>query len=873
MKTNKVLKRMLTVLLSATVFIFSTPAMASAMELEAEDTLSADVIIEETVSENSIVEETDVLDGTVSEDAVSVNSVSEDAAQSDTDEPLLDEISEIVVPDGALKAGDTITFKFYVGEDGWYSETPSGYTYNGVDAYETRVTVTNKNASFQLLPDPWIPDNSKYFIGWESEDGKWLESGVVPLPLLKKAKAGSTYTFKAVFKDYFIYYDSNGGSISVDAPIFIDPAHLDGGADGINEGEQFGYKLLSSAYVVPKKGYSSFEGWLARANGSIVQDLADFDFQSGNPSLKAIWGNAAPAGTITYCNTFDGIEKIHSISEIPSKYRLAVKGGVDTYTADTGEITPVPLSTPSGKVFQSWTIYNIEDMSPSARLSAYVRTFDLRYETGDLVFVANWDNEEGYEDHTLTLSGLTGIDQDSLNALKAQGFTVKGDAATKTFTSTNSKFYLPALNKPGSSFLGWYETGKSPSTASPYVEFDPATSYDISYTASFREDVSISLRSSLTLYEGQSFGLSATVRPENVVQTVTWTNSDSNVASLTGSMVKARKAGTCKITATSVADPSKKAVCKVTVLKSEITETDEHGNPIDPGSHAYDEETGEMNIWVAGIDKDGYHYTGNATKPEMHIYNGGKLLQEGTDYTLSYKNNVNVSTGATSAKKKPQVTIKMKGQYSGSKTVYFDILPTPISELTAAEPNLDVTYQLKKKNQIKPVLEYKGTNIKYGKKDLSFKWFETDSSGNATEVESPCIDPGSYAVKVYPGSSGNFIGSESGYQVAKVNVLGKIPISAVKVKGFKSKVPYNNGAAIEQPEMILTYKSGKILRTLILGKDYTVSYDNNYNVGTATVTYEGVTDSSGNYTGDFAGKITKNIRLPVNTLWIAVTPQ
>ena len=326
-------------------------------------------------------------------------------------------------------------------------------------------------------------------------------------------------------------------------------------------------------------------------------------------------------------------------------------------------------------------------------------------------------------------------------------------------------------------------------------------------------------------------------------------------------MVNARKSGTCKITATSVADPSKKAVCMVTVLKSEVTETDEHGNPIDPGSHAYDEGTGEMNIWVAGIDKDGYHYTGNATKPEMHIYNGGKLLQEGTDYTLSYKNNVNVSTSATSAKNKPQVTIKMKGQYSGSKTVYFDILPTPISELTATEPNLDVTYQLKKKNQIKPVLEYKGTKIKCGKKDLSFKWFETDEIGNATDVESSCINPGSYVVKVYAGSSGNFTADSSGLQVAKVNVLGKIPISAVKVKGFKSKVPYNNGIAIEQPEMTLTYKSGKTLRTLILGEDYTVSYDNNYNVGTATVTYEGVKDSSGNYTGDFAGKITKKYQI------------
>ncbi|MBR3135142.1 Ig domain-containing protein [Candidatus Saccharibacteria bacterium] len=784
MKTNKVLKRMLTVLLSAAVFICSTPAIALAVEPEAEGALLADAVVEETVSENSIVEEASslgsVLEDIVSEDTASAGfALEENNSESFIPEDITvsDKIDDNITPDQALKPGDSVTILYRMwDEKEGYTTVPKGYTLidDGYNIYKSTVPITEtaQGATITLLPPPDIPpDDSglgQVFCGWASPQGgfSWIEGSVIPLSMLPIDEWSSEYTFTFVSGRhlYALYYDLDGGTFDDEA--IKRGVYRSNRPDYFRQGEVSYYKdnlfhWTGKEHIIPPAG-AEFLGWSVDGV-NIIKDLDWYDWAAnGNKVyLKAIYSNS----------------------------------------------TPQPIT------------------------------------------------------HTLTLSGLTDIDQDSLNALQAQGFTVKGDTAAKTFTSTDSKFYLPALSKPGSSFLGWYETGKSPSMASPYVEFDPATSYDISYTASFQEDVSISLRSSLTLYEGQSFGLSATVRPENAVQTVTWANSDSEVVSLTSNTVKARKAGTCNITATSVADPSKTAVCKVTVLKSEVTETDEHGNPIDPGSHAYDEETGEMNIWVAGIDKDGYHYTGKATKPEMHVYNGGKLLREGTDYTLSYKNNTKVSTDVTSDKKKPQVTIKMKGQYSGSKTVYFDILPTPLSELTATEPNLDVTYQLKKKNQIKPVLEYKGTKIKYSKKDFSFKWFETDSWGNATDVESTCIDPGSYAVKVYAGSSGNFTADSSGLQVAKVNVLGKIPISAVKVNGFKSKVPYNNGVAIEQPEMTLTYKSGKILRTLILGEDYTVSYDNNHNIGTATVTYEGMKNSSGNYTGDFAGKITKKYQI------------
>ena len=60
------------------------------------------------------------------------------------------------------------------------------------------------------------------------------------------------------------------------------------------------------------------------------------------------------------------------------------------------------------------------------------------------------------------------------------------------------------------------------------------------------------------------------------------------------------------------------------------------------------------------------NYTGSAIQPKPVVKDGDKTLTEGTDYTLDYDENINVGTGG--------VTINFKGNYSGSATVYFNIV-------------------------------------------------------------------------------------------------------------------------------------------------------------------------------------------------------
>lgn len=381
-------------------------------------------------------------------------------------------------------------------------------------------------------------------------------------------------------------------------------------------------------------------------------------------------------------------------------------------------------------------------------------------------------------------------------------------------------------------------------------------------------------KTDVSLYPGETLKLSATVSPANAMdKSVRWSSSDTDKARVDDiGEVVAVAAGTATITATAnggAFGTTVKAECTVTVLPSEIVEKGDDDKPITPAAgQAFVTEgdgKGEAKIWVAGLNNTGYYYTGNAIKPEIHVYKGYKLLMENTDYTLSFMNNKNVSNSIIDNKKKPQIIIKMKGEYSGSETVYFNIIPMPLDKLTADNDVFSVEYKAGKKNLLKPNLMYNGNKVKYGAKDIAFKWFATDENGTTTNTESECINAGTYAVKVFAGESGN-CSNEAGHEVARVIVTDKIPMSKVKLTGFKGSLPYAQGKAVFQ-NTALTYKDNGGTITLSEKNaanpdgDYTVKYENNYDLGIATVTYEAAKDESGKYTGRYSGKVIKSYKI------------
>ena len=77
-------------------------------------------------------------------------------------------------------------------------------------------------------------------------------------------------------------------------------------------------------------------------------------------------------------------------------------------------------------------------------------------------------------------------------------------------------------------------------------------------------------------------------------------------------------------------------------------------------------------------------YTGKAVKPAVTIKDGDKKLVKGTDYTVSYKNNTKIGTAT--------VTIKGKGNYTGTKTLTFKIVPAKTTLKVSKKSDTKATF-------------------------------------------------------------------------------------------------------------------------------------------------------------------------------------
>ncbi len=248
-------------------------------------------------------------------------------------------------------------------------------------------------------------------------------------------------------------------------------------------------------------------------------------------------------------------------------------------------------------------------------------------------------------------------------------------------------------------------------------------------------------------------------------------------------------------------------------------------------------------IWAAGISDS--VYTGANITQDFRLYDGRKLLKEKTDYTVSYKNNKSAytyeekdynafentlkqtgkseKTGTFDPKKAPCAVIKMKGNYSGSKNVYFQIEPANIAAAEWEADKLTATYTGKKQTPT-PKIVWNGKNLKYGTDFYIPEYDQKKSDKNAFK------DPAEYALTLT--GKNNYTG-----EIPVVLIISKsakqIAMNRVTVKGI-SNVPWT-GKQIVQTGFSIKYGS----KTLSENGDYTVTWGINKDVGTGTVTFTG----------------------------------
>ncbi|MBR4100114.1 MAG: CHAP domain-containing protein [Clostridia bacterium] len=118
-----------------------------------------------------------------------------------------------------------------------------------------------------------------------------------------------------------------------------------------------------------------------------------------------------------------------------------------------------------------------------------------------------------------------------------------------------------------------------------------------------------------------------------------------------------------------------------------------------------------------------YTYNGKAKKPSVTVYDAkGKKLKNDVDYTVKY---------ASGRKKvgKYKVTITFKGNYSGTKTLYFKINPkeTNVSKVTAAKKSLRVKIKKQSSQTTGYQIEYSTSKKFKSAKTKTIKSYKTTS--------------------------------------------------------------------------------------------------------------------------------------------------
>lgn len=194
------------------------------------------------------------------------------------------------------------------------------------------------------------------------------------------------------------------------------------------------------------------------------------------------------------------------------------------------------------------------------------------------------------------------------------------------------------------------------------------------------------------------------------------------------------------------------------------------------------------------------YYTGSQIKPVPKIKNGTTTLKNGTNFTLTYQNNINKGIA--------KVYIKGKGNYSGSCSLTFSITARPVSTLKITVPS--VTYNGKAQ---KPAVTVKYNNYKFKNgTDYTLSYKNNTKIGTAT---------------VTVKGKGKLSGTKS--------VTFKINAKPIK----NAVITYNNSLTYNGSTLspAVTVKYGNA--TLKKNTDYTVAYSNNVNAGTGTITITG----------------------------------
>lgn len=307
--------------------------------------------------------------------------------------------------------------------------------------------------------------------------------------------------------------------------------------------------------------------------------------------------------------------------------------------------------------------------------------------------------------------------------------------------------------------------------------------------------------------------------------------------------------------------------------------------------------TNNISSSTVTLSTKSFTYNGEQKKPSTTVRLNGNTLKNGKDYTVSFSNNKNAGTAI--------VKIKGKGNYTGSKKVYFTINPASISNASVTLSKTSYVYNGKAR---KPSVTVKLNNKKLGSQDYTVSYSNNTNLGRATvkvtgktnytgsvtktfsiTLSTPSLSLSSknngeivakcgtvkgatkYQIQYYKQGS-KAVRSSALNSSATITVKGLTPSAYyyVRARAYASSSsgsvysPYSSYKRIKvfkatkdlskakmtftQPNTLWVYTGSQIcpgvkikdgIFTLQKGTDYTLSYSNNVNAGTAKVTATG----------------------------------
>lgn len=332
-------------------------------------------------------------------------------------------------------------------------------------------------------------------------------------------------------------------------------------------------------------------------------------------------------------------------------------------------------------------------------------------------------------------------------------------------------------------------------------------SFKVNKKVSSNSGVTVDITGTAFTYTGYKQVPTVTVKKDN--KTVT-----------TGYTVTYYNANGVKVTSPTDAG-TYKVVVEGTATGLEGTEEGEF--TINPVSVQSTKSTNENYVYIADLTEQ--KYTGKVLRPEFTVYykatstSTAKALKSGTDYTVSYSNNINVGTG--------KATVTFRGNYKGS-----DLEGTFIISNGTLLTSTNTTI-----SGINSEYDYTGYAIKptvY----VTYKSGYTSKTLTESTTYKTYDYKVSYSSNIAAGTATVTITGEGEY-IGTLTKTFKIKYNLANANITLSNSSYNYDGYAKKPTVTV-----KIGNTTIPSSEYTVKYADNTNTGTASVTV--TANTSGN---------------------------